>query len=110
MFRCVVSLGSCSDTSNAAVLVVNNNLGINYISKYNLFAVYPNPAKSVIYVKAEAKVVGSNYIVQDNSGKSILTGKLSSQNTTIELDNLSPGIYLLSIGEDFRQTFKVIKE
>ena len=40
----------------------------------------------------------------------VLTGKLNSQNTTIELGNLSGGIYMFSVGENLKQSFKVIKE
>jgi len=109
-FRCIISSGSCSDTSNVAILTVNNNVGINEITQDNLFSVYPNPAKSQINVKADAKLLGSIYTVYDNTGKLIFSGKIISENTTIELGNLSGGIYLFSVGENLKQTFKVIKE
>lgn len=51
-FRCIVNSGSCSDTSNVAVLTVNNNVGINETSQDKPFSVFPNPAQSVINVKA----------------------------------------------------------
>ena len=109
-FRCVINDNGCSDTSNVAVLTVNNNVGINEFTRNNLFSVYPNPAKSQINVKADAKLLGSIYTVYDNTGKLVLTGKIISENTTIELGNLSGGIYLFSVGENMKQTFKVIKE
>jgi len=109
-FRCIVSSGSCSDTSNVAILTVNNNVGINEFTQDNLFSVYPNPAKSQINVKADAKLLGSIYTVYDNTGKLVLSGKIISENTTIELGNLSGGIYLFRVGENLKQTFKVIKE
>jgi len=109
-FRCIISSGSCTDTSNVAVLTVNNNVGINEFTQNNLFSVYPNPAKSQINVKADAKLLGSIYTIYDNTGKLVLSGKIISENTTIELGNLSGGIYLFSAGENLKQTFKVIKE
>jgi hypothetical protein len=109
-FRCIISSGSCTDTSNVAVLTVNNNVGINEFTQDNLFSVYPNPAKHVINVKAEAKLLGSIYTVYDNKGKVVLSGKIIAENTVIELGNLSGGIYLFSVGENMKQTFKVIKE
>jgi hypothetical protein len=109
-FRCIISSGSCSDTSNVAVLTVNNTVGINEFKQDNLFSVYPNPAKSQINVKADAKLLGSVYTVYDNTGKVVLSGKIISDNTVIELGNLSGGIYLFSVGENMKQTFKVIKE
>ena len=75
-----------------------------------LFTVYPNPAKSQITVKVAALLLGSDYIIYDYTGKSVLSGKIISEDSLIELGNLSSGIYLLSVGENMNQTFKVIKE
>jgi hypothetical protein len=85
-------------------------VGINESSSSNIFSVYPNPANNQINVKTNAKLFGSVYIVYDNTGKLVLTGKINSENTVIELGNLSDGIYLFSVGENLKQTFKVIKE
>ena len=109
-FRCIATLGACTDTSTLAVLTVINNVGINEVSQSNLFSVYPNPANSQINVKADAKLLGSVYNVYDNVGKVVLSGKINSENTVIDLGNLSGGIYLFSVGENLKQTFKVIKE
>ena len=109
-FRCIISSGSCSDTSNVAVLTVNNNVGINETTQANLFSVFPNPAQSIINVKADSKLIGEVYTIYDNAGRVVLTGKLNSENTTIELNNLSGGVYMFSVGENMKQTFKVIKE
>jgi hypothetical protein len=89
---------------------VNNNVGINEFTQDNLFSVYPNPAQSIINIKADAKVIGEIYSIYDNTGKVVLSGILKSENTTIELGNLSGGIYLFSVGENMKQTFKVIKQ
>jgi hypothetical protein len=43
-------------------------------------------------------------------GKRVLTGKVISENSVIDLGNLTGGIYLLSLGDNFKQTFKVVKE
>jgi hypothetical protein len=109
-FRCIISSGSCTDTSDVAVLTVNNNVGINETSQDNLFTVFPNPAQNIINVKVDNKLIGKNYSIYDNSGRIVLTGKLNFENTTIELGNLLGGIYMFSVGENMKQTFKVIKE
>ena len=85
-------------------------VGINENSSSNIFSVYPNPANNQINVKTDAKLLGSVYIVYDNTGKLVLTGKINSENTVIEFGNLSDGIYLFSVGENLKQTFKLIKE
>ncbi len=55
-------------------------------------------------------MLGSVYTVYDYTGKSVLNGKIFSEHTVIELGNLSSGIYFFTIGNNFKQTFKVIKE
>lgn len=85
-------------------------LGINEALQSNLFSVFPNPAKSVININLDPKLVGSFFTIYDNIGKAVKTGKLNSVNTIIELNDLSIGIYTFSVGENKKQTFKVIKE
>ena len=81
----------------------------NGYSKSNI-SVYPNPAKNVINVKtADTKLLGMAYSIYDNAGKVVLSGKITSENTSIELGNLAAGIYMLSIADNMKQTFKVIK-
>ena len=72
--------------------------------------IYPNPAQSIVNVKADTKLIGSIYTMYDNTGKVVLSGKINTENTSVELGNLSAGIYLFSVGENVKQTFKVIKE
>jgi hypothetical protein len=79
-------------------------------SSINMFSVYPNPAQSVINIKVNTNLVGSFYVISNNMGQTIIKGKITSEDTTIELGNLSVGIYLFSVGENLKQTFKVIKE
>ena len=67
-------------------------------------------AKNQINVKADIHLLGSVYNVYDNTGKSVLKGKIISPNTVIELGDLSGGIYLFSVGENLKQTFKIVKE
>jgi len=87
-----------------------SSLGINDVSQYNLFSVYPNPTQSIINVNADNKLIGEVYSILDNTGKVVLSGKINSESTVIGLGNLSGGIYMLSVGENMKNTFKVIKE
>jgi hypothetical protein len=85
-------------------------VGINDISSNNIFSVFPNPAQSVINVRSDIKLIGSSYMVYDNSGKTMLKGIITSEDTIIELGKLSGGVYLFSLGENLKQSFTVIKE
>jgi hypothetical protein len=79
--------------------------------RLNVISIHPNPAKNQITVKVAAKSVGSDYIIHDLLGKIVLKGKLNTENTMIELGNLSGGVYSLTISDNnLKQTFRVIKE
>lgn len=108
-FRCIINSGSCSDTSNVAVLTVVNNVGIHEFAQDNLFSVYPNPAQTLINVKADSKLVGESYSVIDNTGRVVSSGKIVAEITSIELGNLSNGIYLFNVGNNLKQQFKILK-
>ena len=84
--------------------------GLEENSEGALFSVFPNPAQSTINVKLDIKLIGKVYSIYDNTGRVVLTGKVNSENTTIELGNLLGGIYMFSVGENMKQSFKVIKE
>jgi PKD repeat protein len=79
-------------------------------SAANNFKFYPNPTTNQITIKAANQLLGSVYTVYDFTGKSVLNGQILSDQCVVELSNLSRGIYLLSIGGDLKQTFKLIKE
>ncbi len=88
---------------------VDKYLGINEASQ-NQFKVYPNPATNQINVQINQSMIGSSYTITDQIGKTVLSGKLNTEKTTIELGDLSGGIHLFSIGNNAKQTFKVIKK
>ena len=99
--------------SNYLLIFVGNpySTGINDVEfKNESIVIYPNPVNGQINVKAVASLFGSDYTVYDNTGKLVLTGQIISENTTIELGNLSGGFYLFYVGKNLKQTFKVIKE
>jgi hypothetical protein len=104
--------GGVGSSYNDAFLVKFNavSVGITEIVGENLFTLYPNPTRSLVNVKTDSKLIGSVYSVYDNMGKVILSGKIYTENTSVDMGNLSAGIYLFSVGENVKQTFKVIKE
>jgi len=58
----------------------------------------------------DASHIGQNYILIDNLGRQVLSGKISSINTVVEVRNLSKGIYQLNIDDVKKQNFKLIKQ
>jgi PKD repeat protein len=79
-------------------------------SQISAFEFYPNPTTNQMNLKTDSRFIGSVYTVYDNSGRSVLNGQILSEQTVIVLGNLSSGIYLCSFGNNFKQTFQIIKE
>jgi PKD repeat protein len=103
----IVSNCNFSDTISKTIQIGTTSIKENIVGDFSL---YPNPALNQINLKTDSRLLGSNYTVYDKTGKSVINGKIIAEQTVVELGNLSRGIYLLSIGENFKQTFKVIKE
>ena len=108
--RCIVSSGLCSDTSNVAVLTVKNNVGVNEFKQNNLFSVYPNPTKGVIFIAVKASLLGTNYIVYSSNGAEVLSGCVTTEVTTLGIQDFAEGVYFIQLGEDIKQSFKILKQ
>ena len=82
----------------------------SFIKSSEIFNVHPNPFQNQVVLSTDPSLAGSTYIVCDYMGKVILTGKVTSSTTMIDLTFLSSGVYLLGLGDDFNQFVKIIKE
>jgi hypothetical protein len=96
-----------SDTITNTIQIGTNSMEENTNTNFEF---YPNPTTHQITINVEKQLLGSVYTIYDYTRKSILTGKILSDQSVIVLGDLSKGIYLLSIGENLERTFKVIKE
>jgi hypothetical protein len=101
--------GNHGGSTDYWVVKLSTTVGVNEITALNEFNIYPNPTSSQITLKVNTSLVGAVYMIYDHMGKTVMSGKINAEHTIIELDNLSNGIYLFSIGENSQQTFKVIK-
>jgi hypothetical protein len=68
--------------------------------------VYPNPAQDEIRIKSNGNITGQDYVLYNNLGVLVITGKVMSENTSIDIMGLPQGMYYLGLGG---QTIKVIK-
>jgi hypothetical protein len=96
-----------SDTVTKTIQIGTNSMEENTNANFEF---YPNPTTNQITLKVDNQLLGSVYIIYDNTGKSVLNGNILSEQSVIDLGYLSKGFYLLSIGENLERTVKVIKE
>ena len=65
----------------------------NQIEEVNLFSFFPNPASTQIQIQSEEQI--DELTIYDMTGKILLTKQMLSLNETIDVSNLSKGLYLL---------------
>lgn len=86
-----------------------NSLGINDVGKEYDISLFPNPTNGHFRIESNTSLVGNSYCIYDLTGKVISSSQIINEKIDIDLSNLPSGIYLLNIGEDLNQIFKVIK-
>ncbi len=108
-FRCIVTVGTCMDTSITATLQVNTT-GISENNIMTFFSVYPSPADDYIYVKAKNYYKTASFIIIDTYGRKVLTGCLTDETTTIDISEIKAGLYFIQIGNEYKKTYKITKK
>lgn len=83
---------------------------IHDIDTKSVISIFPNPTANHINVKVDYKLIGMAYTIYDHLGKSVFSGIIINENTSIEMGNLPGGIYMLSIGDNMKQISKIIKQ
>ena len=66
--------------------------------------------EKTIYLIANDELFYTDYFIYDKSGKLLMSGKIKSEVTTINTDNLSNGNYFMTIANKFMQSFCVSKK
>lgn len=76
----------------------------------NSLSISPNPTTSKISVKTNTALIGKEFLIYDQLGKEVKSGIITSENTEIDLSNLTEGVYLFKAGADMTESFKIIKQ
>lgn len=81
--------------------------GFEEIINANCFKIYPNPSKNQINIKVSSSSLrDSIFTIADQSGKTLVTGKLIDEDSKIDISSLPNGIYLFQIGINTEQILK----
>lgn len=97
-----------SNGNAAAIrLITADNVSVNDLGELDGVSVYPNPTEGVVNLKFTEN---QNYTVEIvNVLGELVFAKVVSSNTQLELDNLVPGAYMLSVRtENARYTERLI--
>jgi plastocyanin len=92
------------------IIIVTTSTGIKENKSQLSISLYPNPASDLITVKTTSGLLNFPYFITDGTGKQVLSGKITSEITNIEIGMLEKGIYLFQIPGQTRQSLKLIKK
>ncbi len=105
-YAVVVTKENCSDTSECVMV---SFVGLSKEQNPN-FKIYPNPVTEVLTIQVANLENGNTFSILDQNGRNVKQGKLKIGETNIDINELSNGLYVLKIGENESQTFKIIKK
>lgn len=86
------------------------SLGIKEVSQNDKAIIYPNPSNDYIKIQLNNDIHDSTYTIIDQLGKNVLSGKLASEISVLDITKLSKGVYFLKIGNQNQEAFKIIKK
>jgi len=89
--------------------VAMNVIGVPSIQTENHFKIFPNPAKDEVTIKSSINLSDASYELLDILGRKVLAGAIESDETRINIGNLSTGVYLLTVSSEARQIKETVK-
>lgn len=107
----VYGINECG-TSGPAQLTIQSTVSIENEVPLDGIRIYPNPSHSLVYIKNDSKIEISHYELYDIHGKMILKETCFEEESTINVNELANGIYIIKL---FNQktilgTSKIIKQ
>lgn len=86
------------------------NLPVHHPDAENNFIISPVPAREFVTIQSLTDLLPADYILINLSGQIVKTGRLNSENSTVNISGLNSGIYFMRIGEEKRHSYKIVKE
>lgn len=105
--RLIAVNGVCPDDSLKQTIHVVDVAGLENNKEMN-WSMYPNPAKNMLTVVIDQKYAGEVLHFTDALGRSVLTKKLTSGSTSIDISGLAAGVYRLNYESGGKQIREAI--
>lgn len=106
-FEVYLQYDNCNYISDIVVLPSNiTSIGSEWYDETqndNNFAVYPNPANDVLFVRTHAVRPYEEYRITNLMGQTLLQGQINAENQQIAIPGLPAGMYFITIGEMTRK-------
>lgn len=106
----VTLLASKCEMQDLTTQTINTNPLHTEQNTKSKWIVYPNPTNGIVNLKVDNFTIDTIYNIYDSQGRLLSSGKILNENTEIDFVGLSSGIYLLEIGNEEKQIFKIMKK
>ncbi|GDX51106.1 hypothetical protein LBMAG27_01530 [Bacteroidota bacterium] len=83
--------------------------GINELGN-SQFSVSPNPTNGELSIQLNGNTKSASFSIYNLLGQNVLTGNLTNQTTIVNLENLTDGVYYLSLDGNIKHPVKIIKD
>lgn len=107
----VFVFGDNNLNNDTCLLIFGATTGISAaFLKTGKLSLFPNPTMNQVNIQTHPGQIGTSYLVYDYRGNLMLTGRLISEHTSLDLSNFASGMYFIKISDNLGETFKIIKE
>jgi hypothetical protein len=87
-----------------------NISGIEDLNEDQSILLYPNPAGNFVNLTTDSRYLGLTWSLYDQAGRILMTGKIQSATTTIELQGMPDGVYIFSVNDDVKKSIRIVKQ
>ncbi len=92
-------------SGSASIRLIKDSSLSNTTFETKSLKIYPNPVISILNVKTDNNLINQAYHIIDSLGRVVLYGQLNEVDSTINVEQLSKGIYYLKVSNKIASKF-----
>ncbi len=102
-------LNGCTSSSIQDLVVIDCSGASIVKNEGNELIIYPNPTNGFCYLKCESNLIGQVVNIYDFDGKIVYSDVISTKEKLINMNNIAPGIYYLTIQNEGVYRGRIVK-
>ena len=75
----------------------------------DIISIYPNPNSGLMILEVNKADIGSNFSIIDECGREVARGRVTSENTTVDISGFSSGVYVLQMIDSEKKRVRIVK-
>jgi hypothetical protein len=87
------------------ITISNQSVGISKVSE-NSFSIFPNPSSEFVIITNNTRIIIEHISIYSIDGMTVFNGSLNNENNKIDIHNLLPGLYIISLTDNNGDVYK----